>query len=155
MQLMTTIIQQLLDFARRRPPQKAPAGLQKLVAQTLDLLRPLCKKSNVKLAASSADKSIMALIDDGQIQQVLTNLIVNALQAMPQGGKVEVSIRCQCACPPEDLQGSEGAYFCIDVRDEGEGVAEKNRSHSAHVGYGTASISVIDVWRIGRTCPSS
>jgi signal transduction histidine kinase len=126
---MTTIIQQLLDFARRRPPQKAPADLQKLVGQTLDLLRPLCKKSNVKLAASSADKSIMALIDNGQIQQVLTNLIVNALQAMPQGGNVEVSIRCQRACPPEDLQGSEGAYFCIDVRDEGEGVAEKNRSH--------------------------
>jgi signal transduction histidine kinase len=126
---MTTIIKQLLDFARRRNPQKAPTDLQKLVDQTLDLLKPLCKKSNVKLVSSRADKSAVALIDAGQIQQVLTNLIVNALQAMPRGGKVEVDIRRQRTCPPEDLAGSEGAYFCIDVRDEGEGVAEKNRPH--------------------------
>ena len=126
---MTTIIKQLLDFARRRNPQKISVDLQKLVDQTLDLLKPLCKKSNVKLVSSGADKSTVAMIDAGQIQQVLTNLIVNAQQAMPRGGKVEVSIRSQRVCPPEDLEGSEGAYFCIDVRDEGEGVAEKNWPH--------------------------
>jgi two-component system NtrC family sensor kinase len=126
---MTTIIQQLLDFARRRPPQKTLTDIRKIVDETLDLLIPLCKKSKVKLVSSSAEKSIIALVDAGQIQQVLTNLIVNALQAMPQGGKVEVGIRHQRACPPEDLEGNEGAYICIDVRDEGLGVAEKIKSH--------------------------
>jgi signal transduction histidine kinase len=124
---MTTIIQRLLDFARRRSPQRTLTDLRKIVDQTLDLLIPLCNKSKVKLVSSSEEDAIMAPVDAGQIQQVLINLIVNALQAMPQGGKAEVGIRRQRACPPEDLQGSEGAYFCIDVRDEGEGVAEKNR----------------------------
>lgn len=126
---MTTIIKQLLDFARRRPPQKAPTDLNKLVGQTLDLLKPLCKKSQVKLVSSSAVESVRVIIDAGQIQQVLTNLIVNALQAMPRGGKAEVDVRREHACPPQDLRGNEGVYCCIDVRDEGKGVAEKNMPH--------------------------
>jgi signal transduction histidine kinase len=48
---------------------------------------------------------------------------------MPQGGKVEVGIRSEHACPPQDLQGKEGVYFCIEVRDEGKGVAKKDMPH--------------------------
>jgi len=86
---MTTIIQQLLDFARRCPSQKTLTDLRKIVDQTLDLLIPLCKKSKVKLVSSSEDDFATALVDAGQIQQVLTNLIVKALHAMLQGGKLE------------------------------------------------------------------
>jgi C4-dicarboxylate-specific signal transduction histidine kinase len=56
---------------------------------TLSLLIPLCKKSKVKLVSSSKEDAIIAAVDDDRIQQVLINLIVNARQDMPQGGKAE------------------------------------------------------------------
>lgn len=126
---MATIIRQLLDFARRRSPQKASTDLRKLVRETLNLMAPLGKKRKVTLSLSDEDHPVTAEVDAGQIQQVLTNLISNALQAMPRGGKVEVGIRRERVRPPEGHEGSEGEYLCIYVLDEGEGISEENMRH--------------------------
>jgi two-component system, NtrC family, sensor kinase len=128
---MTKIIRQLLDFARRRSAQKAPADLGPLVRQTLSLLEPLARKRRVSLrygdGASDAGgppaSPILADIDAGQIQQVLTNLVMNGIHAMNGGGELAVSIERVRARPPADHGGAEGEYVAIQVADQGEGIA--------------------------------
>ena len=98
---MTKIIRQLLDFARANTPHKTAVDLRQVAGQTVDLLRPLAEKRNVELRLAAGGDPAVAEIDAGQIQQVLTNLIVNAVEAMPGGGKADITVRSQAACPPE------------------------------------------------------
>lgn len=128
-QRMTTLIRQLLDFARRQSPTKRPTNLNQIVRQTLDLLKPLAVKRNATLCCQDADVPVVASVDGSQIQQVLTNIVMNALQAMPQGGKVEVGVARRRARPPDGSEGSERACSCIQVQDEGEGISEENLRH--------------------------
>jgi signal transduction histidine kinase len=123
---ITAIVRQLLDFARRSIPHREPADLRRVAEQAIRLLTTFAKKQNVTISLSCDVPDAMTEVDVGQIQQVLTNLIVNAVQAMPKGGTVEVSICREHVCPPEGQDGSEGEHVCLSVRDEGVGVSEEN-----------------------------
>ena len=123
---MTKIIRQLLDFARASKPQKTAVDLRPVVSQTVDLLRPLAEKRKVELRLAAGGDPAVAEIDAGQIQQVLTNLIVNAVEAMPGGGKAEIAVRSQAACPPAGGETRPSMYFAVEVRDEGVGIAEEH-----------------------------
>ncbi|NQT16593.1 MAG: HAMP domain-containing protein [Planctomycetes bacterium] len=126
---MTTIIRQLLDFARRSAPRRAPVDLTRLVHETTELLSALAKKHRVTFSLSHDADSAMATVDADQVQQVLTNLIVNAGQAMPDGGRIEIAIYHAHATPPESCDAAEGDYFRIDVQDHGEGIAKEDLQH--------------------------
>jgi signal transduction histidine kinase len=126
---MTAIIRHLLDFARRQSPKKTIVDLRQIVLQTINLMAPLAQKQKAKLCFADEDITAMVRVDAGQIQQVLTNLIVNALQALPQDGKVEVGIRPEKAQHPESGKDSRKEYFCVYVLDEGVGIQEKNIQH--------------------------
>jgi two-component system NtrC family sensor kinase len=126
---MTKIIRQLLDFARQRPRETISLDLRDVVNETIELLGSFAKKHRVKLTAVPGDTAMVANADQGQIQQVLTNLIVNAVQATAETGEVIVGCRRKIARPPEGVEGYEGEYLCIQVQDEGEGVAEENIGH--------------------------
>ncbi|HVE81655.1 MAG TPA: ATP-binding protein [Myxococcales bacterium] len=123
-QVMTRIIRQLLDFARRREPKRTPEDLRALSDRTLSLLSPLAAKKQVSLSAEKVP-SIFVEVDGGQMQQVLTNLLMNALQAMGAPGTVRMEAAPQRATPPPDLNGNgaEGDYVRLDVVDEGTGIA--------------------------------
>jgi signal transduction histidine kinase len=125
---MTAIIRKLLDFARRGSPRRSLVDLRKLVQRSLELTASLGHKAHAVLAAEGAAGPLMARVDPGQIQQVLTNLIVNAFQAMPEGGRVEVRIRAVRARPPEVPAGPEADYLCVQFEDEGEGIPSEARS---------------------------
>ncbi|MHC4403542.1 MAG: sensor histidine kinase [Planctomycetota bacterium] len=124
---MTTIIRQLLDFARRRSPRKASVDLRRVTGQTVDLLFTLAEKQKVTLELANHGEPAAAVVDIGQIQQVLTNLIINAIQAMPDGGRVELSIRRGHVKPPEGVEAAEGEYLCVSVKDDGVGISEETR----------------------------
>jgi signal transduction histidine kinase len=126
---MTTTIRHFLSFARRRSSQKSSVDLRQIVHKTLDLMAPLGHKQKAILNFTGDDNPARTMVDAEQIQQVLTNLIVNALQAMPQGGTVEVGICREYTRPPGALEGSDGEYLSVYVRDEGEGIAETNLQH--------------------------
>ena len=81
---MTVIIRQLLDFARARGPKRAPADLGHLVSQAVTLLTPLAAKRSVTLESSTRGQVPRVAIDSAQVQQLLTNLVVNAIHAMPE-----------------------------------------------------------------------
>jgi two-component system, NtrC family, sensor kinase len=125
---ITSIVRQLLDFARRRPGEKMTVDLQQLIRQTLDLVRPLAQKQNVRLIQVEDEATVATKADAEQIKQVLLNLITNAVQAMPGGGEVEVVAGPTTGCPPAGHTDPGGQYVCISVRDSGEGIPEENLS---------------------------
>ncbi len=124
---MTALIRQLLDFARPRAPQKAPVNVATVAARVCELVATIARKGNVTLVPpAAADHRVEA--DDGQLTQVLTNLVVNAIQAMPgANGTVTLTTRiAQQAAPP--YVGSEATeWMAIAVADNGSGMDETTR----------------------------
>jgi two-component system NtrC family sensor kinase len=126
---ITAMVRQLLDFARLRSTTKTLADLRQITQQAVDLMSSLGYKQKVDICLVAEDTPITANVDAEQIQQVLMNIITNALQAMPEGGKVEVGIEHEHARPPEGYKGSEGEYFHIYVKDEGKGISKEDMPH--------------------------
>ncbi len=84
------LLSQLLNFSKPREPELRPVKLMALVGETLDFLKPVIEKSGVEIrGARQEDPEVPA--DRDQMKQVFLNLILNALQAMPEGGRLEVS----------------------------------------------------------------
>ncbi|QDV68623.1 Sporulation kinase E [Rosistilla carotiformis] len=106
---MTTIIRQLLDFARRDTPRRIVCPLNQIAEQTIVLLKPLAQRRGVSLECL-ADDNVLGHVDANQIQQVLTNLIVNAIDASDDGGRVTVRV----------ARHDERAV--IEVSDAGHGI---------------------------------
>lgn len=125
---MTKIIRQLLQFARRTGPQKAPCDLRQLTAEVLELLRSIATKSSVELDLEEGPEDANAAVDAGQYQQVVTNLVVNAIHAMPGGGRVKVRIARERARPPQAADSS-GEFLCLSVSDDGPGIAPDDLPH--------------------------
>jgi two-component system NtrC family sensor kinase len=125
---IANIVRRILDFARRRPGQRTAVDLRQLARQTLDLMVPLAQKQNVKLILAEGDDTAVVRADVEQIRQVLLNLITNAVQAMPQGGNVEVATGPAPGPPPAGQTDRGRQYVCVSVLDEGEGISEENLS---------------------------
>jgi two-component system NtrC family sensor kinase len=121
---MTAIIRQLLDFARTSSTERTRVDVRALVEQCLELLAPMARKHNAALRAEDEGGPCWARVNADEIQQVLMNLIVNALQAVPQSGTVEVGLRDEHKSHPQHPGASEQAWACISVRDDGKGISE-------------------------------
>ncbi|MBI3944666.1 MAG: GAF domain-containing protein [Armatimonadetes bacterium] len=106
------IIDDLLDFSRVRPPQLVPLDVAALVRLALER-QPL--PENVRVHNRVPAGLPRVCVDPTQMQQVLTNLIANAVEAMPQGGDLS-------------LEGSaEGEHVVLRVTDTGVGIPPENR----------------------------
>jgi len=125
---MTRIIRQLLDFARRRAPEKAAHDLTELAQGTLAMLRHLADKRGVRLTVEGAE-GLSAQVDAGQIRQALTNLVMNGIQAMPKGGELKVAVRRARETPPPDVGGPERDALLLEVKDQGEGIPPEVLPH--------------------------
>jgi two-component system NtrC family sensor kinase len=122
---MTQIIRQLLDFSRRTSPQKTDCDIRCVVNQTTQLLASIASKSNVEIVTTLPDEPANVQIDQGQIQQVLTNLVNNAIQAMPAGGNITIDVQ-QVEWTPATAGSERGEYVRIVVQDEGQGIPPEN-----------------------------
>ncbi len=126
---ITALVRQLLDFARRRAPKKEPVDLCKVVRETLDLLKAQSLKYKATLSWDTSEATVMACLDAGQIQQVIVNLVVNAMQALREGGRVSVGVITVNAQPPAGSATKEGRFARITVSDEGTGISEEDIQH--------------------------
>lgn len=114
------LTQQLLTFARGGDPIRKDK-------QLVDLIRETCHTallgSNVHCEFHLPHDLWLAAVDDGQFRQAFHNLVVNGMQAMPEGGKMEVRAEnvelTDGFLPPL----SAGKYVKISVRDHGKGIA--------------------------------
>ncbi|WP_437598618.1 sensor histidine kinase [Sorangium sp. So ce590] len=121
-QRMTQIIRQLLDFARRRSAQMQETPLRSVLRSTFTMLRPLAEKQGVTIVQEGDAPELVVHADADQLQQALTNVVVNAIQAMPSGGTLAVGVRAERASPPDNPGGAEGEYVALSVCDEGVGI---------------------------------
>jgi signal transduction histidine kinase len=105
------IIKKLLVFARQMPPQETRVNLNRVVEEGLCFFEARCAKEGIELVRSLAPDLPEITADPAQLNQVLVNLVVNALQAMPEGGKLIVETR---AC---------GCHVLLIVEDTGTGMS--------------------------------
>ena len=113
-QRMTAIIRQLLDFARQTPAPKGLLDLREVVERTCDLMSSIAKESSVVIESQISADAVFVNGDSAQLQQVVTNLISNAIAAMPSGGTVKA-----------DLSQSDNVAS-IKVTDTGTGIAPEH-----------------------------
>lgn len=91
---LNRVLADFLRFARQAPVERGLVDLNVVVGEVLDLTRRQAERSGVTIAFDAA--ALPALSGDGaQIRQALLNLVLNALQAMPDGGTLTVTTRCR------------------------------------------------------------
>jgi signal transduction histidine kinase len=84
------IVKKLLIFARQMPPQKIKVNVNQLVEEVLNFFISRCSKEGVEVTCSLSTELPEVDADPTQLNQVVVNLIVNALQAMPHGGDLKI-----------------------------------------------------------------
>ena len=120
------IIRQLLDFARRREPRRVSVDIHDIVHRTFELLEPAADGAGVDMRMADPEGPVLVNADDAYLQQALTNLVINGIQAMPGGGALTVAVGVADVSPPAGHDGPTGPYARISVRDEGTGIAVDN-----------------------------
>ena len=115
------IVQGLLDFARQSPLQIAPVDLNRVVREVLRLLQRQAELADVVVEVRYAADLPWVMGDARQLKQVLFNLIVNALQAMPNGGMLTISTSYGPATT------RQGKFVRVRVRDTGVGIMPEHR----------------------------
>jgi signal transduction histidine kinase len=109
------VIRNLLLFARHVPPEKTRVRLNDLAEEALAFLEPRRAHSGIELVRALEEDLPDVTADPAQIRQVLVNLLVNAVQAMPGGGRLEVRT------------GSETDSVFVVIADSGIGMSEDVR----------------------------
>jgi len=87
------IVKKLLIFSRQISPQKTKVNLNHLVTNGLSFLESRCASDGIEVSCSLSPDVPEIDADSSQLNQVFVNLIVNAMQAMPEGGKIKISTR--------------------------------------------------------------
>ncbi len=124
---MTASIQRLLDFSRRREPHKLPVNLTALTSGCVDLLRHMADRQGIDLVMETREE-IHAHADPGQLDQVTTNLVVNALQASPSGSTIRIRTGVSEGAPLSTV-GEVGRFAFLRVEDQGMGMTDDVRQH--------------------------
>jgi len=123
---MTNLMQQLLSFARRGKAQKQSLDLNSILPTLHSLLEPTAREQQIDLMIDATPQPLAVFIDPGQIQQVLLNLTLNAIQAMPDGGKISLSSHLEAnTIPPKNITTTQSNWGCLRVRDQGIGIAQE------------------------------
>ncbi len=117
------LTQQLLTFSTGGAPVKKTASISELIRETCSFA---LRGSNVKCEYDIPDGLWAVDIDEGQMSQVVHNLILNADQAMPKGGTVRIQCQNSVLSDGNDMNLTEGDYVKISIRDEGTGIAEED-----------------------------
>jgi len=117
------IIKDLLDFARPGIPHKQLLNVEEIIMNSLKLIEYQARKHSIRMR-HHISQGIEVEIDPDKFRQVLVNILLNAIQAMPQGGTLDISLR---------IQGHHDGFVqgcaCIEIADTGVGIPEENLSH--------------------------
>jgi PAS domain S-box-containing protein len=110
---------QLLTFSKQRRVATHRIDINSLIATTLDLLRASLP-SRIVIKAELAERELFVKADETQVRQVVMNLCLNARDAMPSGGLLQVRTT---------RVASEGDWVCLSVQDQGTGMSEAVKAH--------------------------
>ena len=110
------IVKSLLDFARQSKALKKKNDLNKIIQESLILTNKQAKFSNINLSATLGEDLPMVYVDKDQIQQVIINLTLNAIEATGDGGKIKIF----------SYFLKEKKEVKIMVQDTGDGIKREN-----------------------------
>jgi two-component system, cell cycle sensor histidine kinase and response regulator CckA len=113
------LTQQLLAFAKGGVGTKKITSMGKLIKDTSSFV---LRGSKVKCHYSIPDNLWNAEIDEGQIGQVIQNIVINANEAMPQGGEIEITCNNSVLDSTSKLTLAPGKYIQIVIKDKGTGI---------------------------------
>jgi signal transduction histidine kinase/PAS domain-containing protein len=115
------LAQQLMTFSKGGAPVKKTASIEQIAKDSAAFV---LRGSNVKCEFVVADDVWAVEVDEGQMNQVMNNLMINADQAMEHGGTIEVRIENQVVASPNEMSLKEGHYVRISIADHGSGIPE-------------------------------
>ena len=119
------LTRQLLTFAKGGAPVKQTSSIREIIE---DSCRFSLSGSNVQCIFSFAEDLKAVEVDAGQIGQVINNLVINAIQAMPEGGTIRVKAENATAGLPDELPSAPGDFIRISIQDQGTGIPQENLS---------------------------
>jgi signal transduction histidine kinase len=114
------VVRRLLDFARQSESARANASLNRVVEDVVALSRHLIHTNGVELKLDLQEDLPWVLMDENQMKQVLLNLVHNALQAMPDGGRMDITT------VQGQKIGRDGVM--VSVQDTGVGIPAENQT---------------------------
>lgn len=117
------LTQQLLTFSKGGTPVKKATSLAHLLKETATFL---LRGSNIKPQFEFSDNLWLVEADEGQLSQVINNLVINAKQAMPTGGIVKIRAYNYFNDGHSDLPLPKGKYVCFSIQDTGVGIDENS-----------------------------
>jgi len=109
----------LLAFARQQPLDARPIDINQHIRSLEDLLRRTIGK-RIALTLDLTSQSAIALVDASQLESALLNLVINARDALPQGGTIRVTTFA--AHSTGDTRLADGSYLALSVKDDGVGI---------------------------------
>ncbi len=129
-----SIISDLLDFSAIKKLNKQKNDLNTVIKRTLSLLNHHIEKNKIRLNTNLDPTIPLVIIDSNRIEQVLINLILNAIKAMPDGGDLSVkTISKELQNTPEDTLLIEGTDYkpgdivvIVTIEDTGCGIAKED-----------------------------
>ncbi len=119
------LTQQLLTFSKGGEPIKKPIVLSRLFHEFATFA---LGGANVKLAYTPPDNLWAVEVDEGQFSQVINNLILNAVQAMPEGGVIQAEMANIVLAKESSLPLADGPYVKLTIKDQGLGISKVNLS---------------------------
>jgi len=120
---LDTIITEFLQYARPPALNLAECDLNKVLAETLDLVQHEARsRTNITIAAAPCIGTLPAQVDQDQMKQVFWNIAVNAFDAMPKGGQLTIATGCRKI----GVAGRKAEVVEISFQDTGEGIPKNN-----------------------------
>jgi two-component system, NtrC family, sensor kinase len=126
---MTGILKDLLGFARQRGKRAEVVDLRTLALHAARTLEPLTRRHLANIQIDESADKVLVYADSQQLLQVLTNLLTNAMQAMPRGGDIAMIVEQVDTEPPTGVHAPCGRYARIAVEDQGEGIEPDDLPH--------------------------
>ena len=125
------VTEQLLAFGRKHPLQPKAIDLNAVIAE-MDLLLKRTVREDIAFELQLADTLETVRADPAQVEQIIMNLVLNARDAMPDGGRLTLTTRMvdvSAHAARERAPMPAGSYVAIEVTDTGRGMDEEVRSH--------------------------
>lgn len=112
---------QLLTFSKGNSPIKKTASISDIIRNSAKFI---LKGTNVRAECYFQDELWMAEVDPNQLSQVVNNLIINSVQAMPRGGTIFIMGENSILTPANEFKLKAGNYIHFSFHDEGSGIEE-------------------------------
>jgi signal transduction histidine kinase/CheY-like chemotaxis protein len=134
-----TLVQRLLAFARRQPLQVLDVDVGSLVTGMVDLIATTVGP-HIKLIVDVASKLPLAKADFSQLEMAILNLVINARDAMPDGGKLTISLASETILSGHQSKLAPGPYVRLSIADTGAGMDKETVAHAFEPFFSTKGV---------------